>query len=195
MNLRNELDISVYVTFKRKRHSSGTIRDGAIHLAISDRLPPAERERHIRLLTERLTAQFHQVRALAAQWAAEGPPDWLAPSPVTDDAALTRWAAQINAQYYRFTLGKVSFKRQEARWGSCSGRTRGIAISDRLRGGPHALLEYVLVHEIAHLGELNHSPRFWALVERALPDWRARRAMLRRYEELLRAGLLPLHRS
>lgn len=181
----------VYVTYKRKRNSSGTIRDGAIHLLIAAHLPKAEKERHIRVLTDRLSARLQASQARAEDWERAGPPGWLAPSPVQDDAALAAWAAAINERFYGFTLGRVHFKQQRARWGSCSGQTRTIAISDRLRGGPHPLLEYVLVHEIAHLGELNHSDRFWALVARAMPDWQQRRQLLRQYEELLRAGLLP----
>jgi hypothetical protein len=180
----------VYITYKRKRHSSGTIKDGAIHLSIATHLPKAEKERHIRVLTQKLAARLAASEQRAQDWTKEGPPDWLAPSPVQDDAALAAWAAALNERYYGFPLGKVHFKRQTARWGSCSGRTRTIAISDRLRGGPHLLLEYVLVHEIAHLGELNHSDRFWALVAKALPDWPLRRRLLRQYEEILRAGLL-----
>jgi hypothetical protein len=183
--------IPVQITYKRKRNSSGTIKDGEIHLSIAAHLPKAEKERHIQVLTDRLTARLAQSQERATNWAEKGPPGWLAPSAVTDDEALTRWAAEINQRYYGFALGKVHFKHQTARWGSCSGRTRTVAISERLRGGPHLLLEYVLVHEIAHLGELNHSSRFWALVAKGLPDWQERRRLLRQFEELLRAGVLP----
>ena len=111
----------------------------------------------------------------------------LTPSLVADDAALARWAREINKRHYGFAMGQVRFRKQESRWGSSSARTRNINISHRLRGGPHELLEYVLIHEIAHLGGFNHSPRFWALVERACPDWRERRRLLRQYGEYLRA--------
>lgn len=173
------------IIFKDKRNSSGTIKNGEIVLYISSRLSTAEQQRHIQVLTRRLVPQLERAQRLAQQTAEQGLPPGLTPSPVVDDAALTRWAAEINAHYYGFQMGQVRFRQQNARWGSCSGRTRNIQISHRLRGGPHELLEYVLVHEIAHLGELNHSPRFWALVERACPDWRERRLLLRRYEEYL----------
>ena len=45
---------------------------------------------------------------------------------------------------------------------------------------PPAVLDYVAAHEAAHLIEMNHGPRFWALVERLRPDWRTRRAWLKR---------------
>jgi hypothetical protein len=175
------------IIFKDKRNSSGTIKAGEIVLYISSRLPLREQQRHIEILTRRLTPKLERAQRMALQVATQGPPPGLTPSPVTDDAALARWAHEINDRFYRFPMGEVRFRRQESRWGSCSGRTRNIQISHRLKGGPHELLEYVLIHDISHLGELNHSPRFWALVERACPDWRAKRQLLRRYEEYLRS--------
>ena len=173
--------------FKDKRNSSGVIKDGEIVLYISSRLPRAEQQRHIDLLIRKLTPKLERALALAAATAPAGFPPGLSPSPVTTDQQLESWAREINARFYGFAMGRVRFRKQESRWGSCSGRTRNIQISERLRGGPHELLEYVLIHEISHLGQMNHSPRFWALVARACPDWSQRRALLRRYEEYLRS--------
>ncbi|MGE5672544.1 MAG: M48 family metallopeptidase [Mycobacterium leprae] len=178
------------IIFKDKRNSSGVIKDGEMVLYISSRLSRAEQQRHIDYLTERLTPRLARAQAAALRAPVLGLPFGLTPSPVTDDSALRAWAEEINRRYYGFVMGEVRFRKQESRWGSCSGRTRNIQISRRLQGGPHELLEYVLVHEIAHLGELNHSARFWALVERGCPDFRKRRSLLRRYEEYLR-GLPP----
>jgi len=177
----------VKIIYKDKRNSSGVIKDGEIVLYISSRLTPAEQQRHIAVLTAKLQARLEQAQRMAAAVRENGLPEGLTPSPVQDDAALARWAEAINKRYYNFPMGKVRFRRQESRWGSCSGRTRNIQISHRLRGGPHELLEYVLVHEIAHLGQMNHGPQFWALVARACPDYRRRRELLRRYEAYLRS--------
>jgi len=182
------------IIFKDKKNSSGIIKDGEIVLYISSRLPRTEQQRHIDVLTDRLTPRLERARRLAARTGPAQLPPGLTPSDVTDDAALTAWAHAINQRFYGFGMGKVRFRKQESRWGSCSGRTRNIQISHRLQGGPRELLEYVLVHEIAHLGELNHGPRFWALVARGCPDYARRRALLRRYEEYLRS-LPPAERS
>lgn len=64
------------------------------------------------------------------------------------------------------------------RWGSCSSRS-GIRLHWRLLHLPPALIDYVVAHEVAHLVEMNHSPRFWAVVETLCPDWRAARRQLR----------------
>ncbi|MCG0238950.1 MAG: M48 family metallopeptidase [Firmicutes bacterium] len=106
---------------------------------------------------------------------------WGPPSGIRTDEELAAWARELNERYYGFPMGAVRFKAQRSLWGSCSGRTRNIYISDRLRDGPRDLLEYVLIHEICHLKEMNHSPRFWRLVARACPDYWERRARLRRY--------------
>lgn len=175
------------IIFKDKRNSSGVIKNGEIVLYISSRLPRAEQQRHIDVLTARLTPRLDQARRQAQRVEPGALPPGLTPSPVKDDAALAAWAQEINARYYGFQMGQVRFRKQESRWGSCSGRTRNLQISRRLQGGPHELLEYVLIHEIAHLGELNHSPRFWALVAKACPDYQQRRKLLRKYEEYLRS--------
>ncbi|MFC5299975.1 M48 family metallopeptidase [Azospira restricta] len=65
------------------------------------------------------------------------------------------------------------------RWGSCSRRT-GIRLNWRLIHFPEAIVDYVVVHELAHLRQMNHSPRFWSLVETACPDYRAARVELQR---------------
>ena len=64
------------------------------------------------------------------------------------------------------------------RWGSCHAEGR-IRLNWRLIQMPLRLVDYVVVHELAHLVEMNHSPRFWAIVARLVPDYKARRAEIR----------------
>jgi predicted metal-dependent hydrolase len=72
---------------------------------------------------------------------------------------------------------RVQFRDQRSRWGSCS--TRGtLSFNWRLVLAPFDVLDYVVVHELCHLREPNHSSRFWKLVEQRRPDWRAQRDWL-----------------
>lgn len=70
------------------------------------------------------------------------------------------------------------------RWGSCNRRT-GIRLNWRLVHCSQKLIDYVVVHELAHLREMNHSPRFWAEVEAVMPDYRELRRELRSLSERL----------
>lgn len=72
----------------------------------------------------------------------------------------------------------VSLRDTISRWGSCSAAGR-LSFSWRLAMAPAEVLDYVAAHEVAHLAEMNHGPRFWALVERLMPDYRPRRDWLR----------------
>lgn len=66
----------------------------------------------------------------------------------------------------------------EKRFGSCSAKNR-ICFSWRLMRYPDEAIDYVVVHELAHIRHKNHGPDFYACVEQVLPDWRARRALLK----------------
>ncbi len=79
-----------------------------------------------------------------------------------------------------FRYGRVAIKNTKRVWGSCS-RKGNLNFSYTILFLPRALADYVIVHELCHLKEHNHGPRFWELVAKALPDFRARKAELRRY--------------
>ena len=79
---------------------------------------------------------------------------------------------------------KLSGARSE--WGSCNHRGE-IRLNWRLAQLPPTLADYVVAHEVAHLAELNHSPRFWATVESLLPGHAALRRELREWTALLHA--------
>ena len=92
--------------------------------------------------------------------------------------------AECNKRY-GFSYRRVTIKEQKSRWGSCS-RQGNLNFNWRLLLAPLPVLDYVVVHELCHLQELNHSPRFWQLVALACPDYAAHRAWLREHGRELR---------
>lgn len=84
------------------------------------------------------------------------------------DADLRRRAEEVNRRWFggrlRFSIRWVA--NQKSRWGSCTPSTGQIRISQDLARMPRFVLEYVILHELAHLVHADHSPGFWALVQR-----------------------------
>lgn len=99
--------------------------------------------------------------------------------------AMGEEVAQIisaRAAYFAPLLGvtykHITIRTQRTRWGSCS--SQGNLNFNRLLAlVPREVLDYVVVHELCHLREMNHSPKFWALVESILPDYRLRKKWLK----------------
>ncbi|MBS1724682.1 MAG: M48 family metallopeptidase [Armatimonadetes bacterium] len=95
--------------------------------------------------------------------------------------SVARWATVMGVEPKR-----VSFRDQKTKWGACNARGT-VTLNWRLVMAPPEVLDYVVVHELAHLKELNHSPRFWAIVERFCPDWRRHKKWLQVHGHLLSA--------
>jgi predicted metal-dependent hydrolase len=76
--------------------------------------------------------------------------------------------------------GRLSVRKMRTRWGSCNPRTGNIRLNTELAKKPPECLEYVLVHELTHVLEPSHNHRFKALMDRFMPEWRERRAALKR---------------
>ncbi len=91
------------------------------------------------------------------------------------------YAAQLGRRVNRLT-----FRDTRSRWGSCS-QDGNLMFSWRLIMAPPIVLEYVVVHEVAHLVEMNHSKAFWQVVERLMPDYDTHRAWLRTHGAALHA--------
>lgn len=158
------------------------------HLAIRDgvRLPLLGAEATVRVVAGANRSQWRDDTLI------------LAARPTADLDALARRALRRRAllhfddrlRHFAALLGrpapKLGLSSASTRWGSCSAKS-GIRINWRLVHLPPHCADYVIAHELAHLIEMNHSPRFWAVVASLYPDWRTVRAELKE-----RAAEIPL---
>lgn len=104
--------------------------------------------------------------------------------------ALCRWVVRrarrtllprlaVLSYQRQLPYSRASVRQQRTRWGSCS-RKKTISVNARLLLLPPEVVDYVLIHELCHTVEMNHSPRFWALVESHDAEYRAHKKLLRK---------------
>lgn len=83
--------------------------------------------------------------------------------------------------FYEFEFNRVSIRNQKTRWGSCS-RKKNLNFNYKIVLLPQHLADYIIVHELCHLCELNHSKDFWNLVAKTVPNHRELRGALRKHK-------------
>ncbi len=108
-----------------------------------------------------------EARAAAVAW-------YTARAQALIEADVQRYAPVVGASPDAVVVRDLG----KRRWGVCEARTRSVSFHWELVLLSPDLIDYVVVHELAHLHEPNHGPRFWRRVEEVMPDWRARRARL-----------------
>ncbi|MEN9407771.1 MAG: hypothetical protein RLZZ455_987 [Candidatus Parcubacteria bacterium] len=77
---------------------------------------------------------------------------------------------ELNKKHFQYKFNSVSIKNHKTRWGSCS-RKRNLNFNYKILFLSPKMRDYILIHELCHLKEFNHSTRFWKLVAKALPDY------------------------
>lgn len=94
-------------------------------------------------------------------------------------ARVAYWSPKVGVLATR-----VGVRTQRTRWGSCSSKGH-LSLNAALMLAPESVRDYVVVHELCHLKEMNHSARFWALVEKILPDYKREEAWLKENGHIL----------
>lgn len=84
------------------------------------------------------------------------------------------------AEVMHISYGRIAIREQKTRWGSCSSKGN-LNFNWKLILMPPDLLDYVVVHELAHRIEMNHSEKFWKVVESVMPDYKKRRELLKKW--------------
>lgn len=110
---------------------------------------------------------------------APAPKPVLREKPEGDLVRVFRERADHFAPILGVTYGKISVKDQRTLWGSCTPEGN-LNFNWRLTLAPPEVLDYLVIHELAHRAQMNHSRRFWEVVEKACPDHKAHRKWLRK---------------
>ena len=134
---------------RRRRTVAAYREDGKVVVMIPARMTRAEEKEWVATMLGRLERSERRRR----------------PS----DATLMRRAKDLNTRYLDGDALPLTVRwvdNQGSRWGSCTPADRAIRLSRRLQGMPSWVIDYVLVHELAHLIEIGHTARFWSLVDR-----------------------------
>ena len=153
---RVDADVEVRRSARRRRTVSAYREDGRIVVLIPARFTAAQEREWVGRMVARVEGTGTRLRG---------------------DAELARRARELSARYLDGRAAPSSVRwvpAMRTRWASCTPADGSIRLSQRLRGMPAWVRDYVLVHELAHLLESGHGPRFWRLVERYPRTERAR---------------------
>ena len=151
------MEIQIIRSAKRSKTVSAKLVDGVMVVRAPARMNDAELAPIIENLRERIEKRQQKAKL--------------------DDALLQRKARELNRRYFGGKLKWNSIKwvtNQNTRAGSCTPPQKTIRISHRLAAMPAFVRDYVIMHELAHLKEANHGPKFWKLVNRYPKTERAR---------------------
>lgn len=143
----------IHITRNDKKGSSARLSGTIITLNLSCHLSQQQEQHHITTLLSRCIARERL--------------------PYLEETIKT-----LNGKHFNKNINKILFKHNKSNWGSCS-RKGNINISTRLLFAPDDVLEYVCIHELAHLLVPNHSERFWMLVESAMPNYEEKEQWLK----------------
>lgn len=184
--------VRIPVELVRSRRTSIALQvraPGTVLVRAPSRMPRADIDRFVE---EHRTWIARQLRAVEERAARTAAAERLTPDEL---AALDRRAhAVIPARVAHFApivgvaYGRIAIRTQKTRWGSCSAKGN-LNFNRLLMLAPSEVLDYVVVHELCHRLEMNHSPRFWAEVERVLPDYREQRRWLKQHGPELMARI------
>ena len=144
----------INIRFADRKSHHAIIKGDTIHLTLSQYQEPAFLQKPIKTLLSRTLA------------------DYFLPE-------LEKRVDFYNDKYFKESINFVRMKLNQSNWGSCSSN-RNLNFSTRLLFAPSEVIDYVIVHELAHLKEMNHSDRFWNIVQKVMPDYKEKELWLKK---------------
>ena len=146
------MQIEVVTSARRRKTVQARLVDGVLRIAMPAHLSPGEQDHWVDVMRQKFERRAR-----------------------TEDIDLPTRARKLASQYGLGVPDRIAWSdRQNTRWGSCTPADRSVRISTRVAPFPGWVLDYVIVHELAHLDEAAHGAEFWALVNRYPMAERAR---------------------
>lgn len=148
-----ERSYEIQIENSSNKTHSGKLKNGIIHLKINK--TQVNHQRAVKTLLSRVIGMDFQPE-------------------------MERRVTELNHLHFRVPVQGVKLKYTSSRWGSCSSNGN-INFSTRLLFAPEEVVDYVIIHELAHRIEMNHSSRFWKLVSDAMPDYKKHERWLKEH--------------
>ncbi len=173
-------EVRLVANRRARRYIARVLPDGALRITVPRCGSEAGALRFAAQLADWTATQRARFAARAL------PPGWNEPAATLLRRARLELVPRVGelAHVHGLRVARVSVRRQRSRWGSCS-RQGVISLNARLVFAPSFVRDYVILHELMHLREMNHSARFWALVDAACPDRAEAEAWLKRHAAYL----------
>ncbi len=153
-----ERTYTLVVNHESRSTSSAKLKDGQIQLKLNKDLTSIQLSKSIKTLLSRVIGQDFK-------------------------KDITNRVLEINERYFKKDIKSVNLKYNSSNWGSCSSKSN-INLSTRLLFAPSDVIDYVIVHELTHLIEMNHSQKFWNLVKSVMPNYKQKEKWLKEYGKL-----------
>lgn len=149
---------TIYLSYEDRKSHGGKIEGTNIFLKLSNLDKEINTQRAIKQLLSRLVAHSFL-------------------------PYISKRVHEFNDRYFKKPITKVRMKYNSSNWGSCS--TKGnVNLSTRLLFAPADVIDYVIIHELAHLIEMNHSARFWKIVSDVMPSYKEKEKWLSKHGSL-----------
>lgn len=149
-----EREYTLSIEYTDKKSHSARLQNGIIHLRLAKGESAAGLQKSIKTLLSRVVSKDFKPE-------------------------ITRRVLELNQLYFQKPITSVNLKYNQSNWGSCSSKGN-VNLSSRLLFAPWSVIDYVIIHELSHLIEMNHSPRFWKLVSDAMPNYKSKEEWLKK---------------
>lgn len=176
--LRQTQGIAYQLTRKPVKNLNLRIhRDGSVYVSAHPKISLAQidafvgkHQAYIRQAQQRIAEKAEQIRRL--------PPQEYRPEDCR--AYFSRLLAEQYplVQPLGVAMPQLKIRKMKSRWGSCHSQKGVITLNSQLMAAPQPCVEYVILHELCHFLQPNHSQRFYALLSRIMPDWAERKKLL-----------------